>query len=100
MPRFLNAYDEAQCLLLEAVWERYASREQIDKICHDLKAIDVLRADAELDRSTHEIDGLPSCPTELSSALAEPVGILPPVTFDHCPGRRQEGVHQHSKQSG
>jgi hypothetical protein len=100
MPRFLNAYDEAQCLLLEAVWERYASREQIDTICRGLKAIDVLRADAELDRSTSEIDVRPSRPAGLSSTLSEPAAILTVITLHHRPDQRRAEVHREPKQSG
>jgi hypothetical protein len=44
--RFLDAYDEASSLLMEAVWEKYASREQIGAIILGLNALDVLRADA------------------------------------------------------
>jgi hypothetical protein len=45
--RFLDAYDEASSLLMEAVWEKYASREQIGAIILGLNALDVLRADAD-----------------------------------------------------
>jgi hypothetical protein len=42
--RFLNAHDEAQSLLMEAIWEKYASAEQVADFCHELKVIKVLRA--------------------------------------------------------
>jgi hypothetical protein len=44
--RFLSAYDEARSLLMEAVGESYASREQVATIARGLQAINVLLADA------------------------------------------------------
>jgi hypothetical protein len=44
--RFLNAYDKARSLLMEAVCEKYASREQVATIVLGLQAIDVLINDA------------------------------------------------------
>jgi hypothetical protein len=53
--RFLNQYDEAQSLQMEAIWEKYASGEQPGAILRGLGAIDVLRAAAELERSRPEL---------------------------------------------
>jgi len=49
--RFLNAHDEAQSLLMEAIWERYASAEQVADFCHELKVIRVLRANEGRERT-------------------------------------------------
>jgi hypothetical protein len=53
--RFLNQYDEAQSLLMEAIWEKYASGEKPGASLRGPRAIDVLRADAKLERSRAEL---------------------------------------------
>jgi hypothetical protein len=55
--RLLDAYDEAQSLLMEDIWGKYASFDQLAVIKRGLKAIEVLRADAELE---HELSVQPS----------------------------------------
>jgi hypothetical protein len=53
--RFVNQYDEARSLLLEAVVEKYASEEQRGAILRGLIAIDILRDDAEMERPYSEL---------------------------------------------
>jgi hypothetical protein len=43
--RFLSAYDRAHSLLMEAVWEKYASSDQIDAIQRNLLALDAARSE-------------------------------------------------------
>jgi hypothetical protein len=53
--RFLDQYDEAHSMLMEAIWERYASGRSPEIIRRGLKAIEVLRSDAESEMSGPEL---------------------------------------------
>ena len=46
--RFLDAYDQAHSLSMEAIWEKYASRRDFQADFRKLNALDAACADVEL----------------------------------------------------
>jgi hypothetical protein len=46
--RFVSTFDEAQSLLMEAIWENYASGGKVTEILLGLEAINALRANSDI----------------------------------------------------